>query len=75
MFEGVCEERVGVGRFFSEESVAQDEGENVLHVVGMDFAPTVEEGCGLGGTLEGQSGPGGDGVILPEGGADGLAKG
>ena len=48
--------------------MAQDEGENVLHVVGMDLAPAVEEGCGLGGALEGQSGPGGDGVILPEGG-------
>ncbi len=75
LFEGVGEQGVGIRGFLGEESVPEDEGENFLNVVGMDRALAVEECGSLGSALEGEGGPGGDGVILPESSADGLAEG
>jgi len=42
--------------------------------VGEDGALLVEEGDGLGGALEREGGAGGDGVVLADDAADGLAE-
>ena len=66
---------VGIGGVFGEEAVAEDVGEDFLDVVWEDGGLIVEECDGLGGALEGEGGAGGDGVVLADDSADGLAEG
>ena len=66
---------VGIRSGFGDKAVAKDVGEDFLDVVWMDRALAIQEGGGLGGSLQGEGGTGRDGVVLSQDGPDGLAKG
>ena len=55
--------------------MTEDEWEDFLDVIGMNFTLSIEKCSGLGGALQGEGGAGRDRMILPQRRAHRLAKG